>query len=267
MPRRVIALLTDFGTAGPYVAAMKGAILNVCPEVDLVDITHEIAPHDIAGGAAILAAAVPYFPPGTIVVAVVDPGVGSGRQALAAETGGYVLLGPDNGLLAPLLDEWGVATLVSIEEARFARAAVSATFEGRDRFGPAAGWIAAGTGVADLGPPVSHYAPTDRPGPRGEGRALTGSVVWVDRFGNLVTDISRSTWMRESQGRGGSVWVAGTCVGEPVRTYGDLAAGAPGALFGSTEQLEIAVREGRAADRFGASPGAVVKVVWAEPLC
>lgn len=262
MPRRIIALLTDFGTFGPYVAAMKGAILSVCPEVDLVDITHEIAPHDIPGGAAILAAAVPYFPRGTIVVAVVDPGVGSGRQALAAEAGGYVLVGPDNGLLAPLLDEWGAATLVSIDDPRYARAAVSATFEGRDRFGPAAAWIAGGTAVAELGPPVSHYVPLGRPQPRGEGRTLTGTVVWVDRFGNLVTNISRITWMRESQGRSGSVWVAGTCVGEPVRTYADLAAGSPGALFGSTEQLEIAVREGRAADRFCASPGAVVEVVW-----
>jgi S-adenosylmethionine hydrolase len=263
MPRRIVALLTDFGTAGPYVAAMKGAILSVCPDVDLLDVTHEAPPHNVAGGAAVLEAAVPYLPRGTIVVAVVDPGVGTGRHSLAAESGGYVLLGPDNGLLAPLLDLWGVETLVSIDEPRFARAAVSATFEGRDRFAPAAGWIAAGTAVSDLGPPLPGYLPLDRPQPCGvDGRVLTGSVVWVDRFGNLVTNISRGVWLRESQGRTGVVWVSGDCVGAPVRTYADLAAGTPGVLFGSTDRLEIAVREGHAAQRFGAVPGAVVEVVW-----
>ena len=204
----------------------------------------------------------PYLPRGTIVVAVVDPGVGAGRHALAAEAGGYVLLGPDNGLLAPLLDLWGVETLVSIDEPRFARASVSATFEGRDRFGPAAAWIAAGTAVIDLGSPLTHYVPLDRPQPCGDGRVLTGFVVWVDRFGNLVTNISRSVWLRESRGRAGVVWVSGERVGAPVRTYADLAAGTPGVLFGSTDQLEIAVREGHAANRFRAAPGAAVEVVW-----
>ncbi|MDO8835803.1 MAG: SAM-dependent chlorinase/fluorinase [Vicinamibacterales bacterium] len=262
MPRRIVALLTDFGTAGPYVAAMKGAVLSVCQDIDLLDITHEVTPHDIAGGAAVLAAATPYLPRGTIVVAVVDPGVGAGRHALAAESGGYVLLGPDNGLLAPLFDLWGVETLVSIEEPRFARGAVSATFEGRDRFGPAAAWIAAGTAVAELGPPLSRYRPLNGPPLRAEPRALSGSVVWVDRFGNLVTNISRRAWLGEGRGRAGVVSIAGACVGEPVRTYADLAAGAAGALFGSPDQLEIAVREGSAAERFRAGPGAGVEVVW-----
>ena len=108
MSRRIIALLTDFGTAGPYVAAMKGAMLSVWPAIDLIDITHEVAPQDIAGGAALLQATVPYFPAGTIFVAVIDPGVGTRRRGLAAEAGGFTFVGPDNGVLAPVLDELGV---------------------------------------------------------------------------------------------------------------------------------------------------------------
>ena len=121
----------------------------------------------------------------------------------------------------PSSTNWASATLVSIEEPRFARPSVSHTFEGRDRFGPAAAWIAAGTPVAELGPALAAYVRLERPGPTVSGGRLRGTVVWVDTFGNLVTDISRNIWQRESQGRTGRVWLNGVCAGGLVRTYAD----------------------------------------------
>src|SRR5262245_43592254 len=144
MSRPVIALLTDFGTRDHYVGTMKGVMLGICPDAALVDITHEIPPHDVLAGALELAAAFRYLPAGTIFLAVVDPGVGSMRRGIAIEAGDYKLVSPDNGVLTPLLDEFNPKRVVELSERRYARPTVSRTFEGRDRFGPAAAWLGKG---------------------------------------------------------------------------------------------------------------------------
>src|SRR5436190_6165306 len=151
--RPVLALLTDFGTRDPYVGAMKGAALSVCADATLVDLTHEVAAHDVAEAARHLAAAAPYFPPGSAFVVIVDPGVGSARRALAASAGGHWFVGPDNGVLTPVLGAG--AAIVEITSPRYMRAAVSRTFEGRDRFAPAAAWLLRGVPLDALGPPVT----------------------------------------------------------------------------------------------------------------
>jgi S-adenosylmethionine hydrolase len=136
-----MALLTDFGTADHYVGTMKGVALGICPELTLVDITHDIPAHDVRTGARQLAASYKYFPAGTVFLAVVDPGVGSGRRGLAVETADYRFVAPDNGLLSSVLDEMPARRVVELTERKFARPTISRTFEGRDRFAPAApGW-------------------------------------------------------------------------------------------------------------------------------
>src|SRR5437867_1946111 len=151
MARPVIALLTDFGTRDHYAGTMKGVALAICPDATLVDITHDLPPHDVLTGALELAACYRYFPPGTIFLVVVDPGVGSTRRGLAVEAGDYRFVAPDNGVLSAVLEEVPAKRIVELTERRYARATVSRTFEGRDRFAPAAAWLARGIELPALG--------------------------------------------------------------------------------------------------------------------
>src|SRR5204863_3420491 len=150
MPRPVIALLTDFGVRDHYVGTMKGVALTICPEATLVDISHEVPPHDVVAGALELAACYRYFPAGTIFLVVVDPGVGSSRRGIAVDTGEHKFVAPDNGVLTLALDEEAPRKVVELTERRYARPTVSRTFEGRDRFAPAAAWLAKGVELSAL---------------------------------------------------------------------------------------------------------------------
>src|SRR5207244_2039878 len=151
MARPVIALLTDFGVRDHYAGTMKGVILGICPDVTLVDISHEVPPHDVLAGALELAASYQYFPSGTIFLVVVDPGVGSARRGVAVDVGDYKFVAPDNGVLSLVLDGHPPKRVVELSERRYARPTVSRTFEGRDRFAPAAAWLAKGVDLAALG--------------------------------------------------------------------------------------------------------------------
>src|SRR3989475_1268231 len=142
MARPVLALLTDFGNRDHYAGTMKGVALGICPEATLVDVTHEVPPHDVAAGALELAACYRYFPAGTIFLVVVDPGVGSARRGIAADLGDFKFIAPDNGVLTVVLNEHAPKRVVELSERRYARPTVSRTFEGRDRFAPAAAWLA-----------------------------------------------------------------------------------------------------------------------------
>lgn len=253
-----IAFLTDFGTRDHYVGAMKGAALAICPGATLVDITHEIDPQDVLGGALELSAAVPYFPPGTIFVAVVDPGVGSRRRALAVQAGAFRFVAPDNGLLTLALGG-ASAQIVSLENPRYARGEVSRTFEARDRFAPAAAWLATGVPLAELGPVVGDPVLIEVPAPLRNGAALSGIVLRADRFGNLITNIDRSTLERFAAGAALHAAI-GPRVGVPlVATYAE-STGDVCALVGSSGWLEIAVRGGSAAALVGAARGTPVVV-------
>ncbi|MEQ1758969.1 MAG: SAM-dependent chlorinase/fluorinase [Vicinamibacterales bacterium] len=260
MPSRVLAWITDFGTSDHYVGTMKGVALSITPDLTLVDITHDVAPQDVLGGALELLAAHRFFPSGTIFVAVVDPGVGSSRKAIAAATGGFTFVGPDNGLLAPVLESLGSPTIVELSEPRFALPAVSRTFEGRDRFAPAAAWLARGTPLADLGRPLTALTPLLIPAPQASPTQLCGEVLRVDRFGNAVTNISRRALTSWSGGAPVCVDVgAFTGVGL-VETYADVQPGAVCALLSSSDHLELAVARGDAAAALGLSRGSPVTV-------
>src|SRR5438046_8471794 len=240
----IVTLTTDFGVRDPYVAEMKGAILGIAraagATVQLVDVTHEVARHDVVEGALALEAAAPFFPRGTVHVAVIDPGVGTARRGIAVAARDQVFVGPDNGVFTPFLSEtgWRAFELAAPE---YRLPAVSRTFHGRDVFAPAAAHVATGVDVARLGPVVSDRVRREWPGARARGGAIEGAVIHVDRFGNLVTSLSADAIAEPAVVR-----VAGRVI-PLVGTYGDLARGGLGALVGSSGRLEIAVREGSAA--------------------
>jgi S-adenosyl-L-methionine hydrolase (adenosine-forming) len=261
MMRPTIAFLTDFGTRDHYVGAMKGAALTICPDATLVDITHDVDPQDILGGALELAAAYPYFPPGAVFVAVVDPGVGSARRGLAAEASGYKFVAPDNGLLTLVLREAAAAQVVELRAPQFARADVSRTFEGRDRFAPAAAWLARDTPLASLGPAVDRWEMLRVPPAEVSGNTLRGEVLRIDRFGNLVTSIDRSAF--DGFAATGAMVLVGPHRIHLVGTYAEAPPNALCALFGSSNRLEVAVNGGSAARHLGVARGAPVAVTRA----
>jgi S-adenosylmethionine hydrolase len=257
-----IAFLTDFGTRDHYVGAMKGAALTVCPDATLVDITHDIAPQDILGGAVALAAAFRYFPAATIFVAVVDPGVGSARRGIAASAADYRFIAPDNGLLTMVFQDAPPDLVVELANPEYARPEISRTFEGRDRFAPAGAWLACGTAVDALGPRLDHWHSLDIPLAETAGDAVRGEVLVTDRFGNLITNIGRQSVTSLAAGTTAIVTV-GRHRARVVQTYAEADPGEVCALFGSSDRLEIAVNGGSAAERLGAVRGARVVVTRA----
>ena len=257
--RPVIALLSDFGTRDHYAGTMKGVMIGICPDVTLVDITHEITPHDVMEGALQLAAACRYFPAGTIFLAIVDPGVGSSRRGIAAEAGDYRFVAPDNGVLTAALRDIPPKRVVELTERRYARPTVSRTFEGRDRFAPAAAWLAKGIQLSALGRTVSTYHQLEIPQPQVEDE-LGGVVLLVDRFGNLVTNIDRKTFETFTRGQTVALKVGDHAVAGVVATYSDIRAGEVCGLFGSSDHLEFAVNGGSAADALKVSRGARVEI-------
>lgn len=258
--RPVIALLSDFGTRDHYAGTMKGVIIGICPDVTLLDITHDITPHDVVEGALQLAASYRFFPAGTIFLAIVDPGVGSPRRGIAAEAGDYRFVAPDNGVLTAVLRDLPPKRVVELTERRYARPTVSRTFEGRDRFAPAAAWLAKGIQLSALGRTVTTYQQLDLPVAELGDTLLAGVVLLVDRFGNLVTNVDRRTFEAFTRGEPVSLRVAGRAIAGVVATYADIRAGEVCALFGSTEHLEFAVNGGSAAAALDVGRGAVVEI-------
>jgi S-adenosylmethionine hydrolase len=256
---RVVTLLTDFGTRDGYVAAVKGVLLARCPGAILVDVTHAIPPGDVAAAAFVLAQAAPHFAAGTVHLVVVDPGVGSDRRAIACAIGAQLYVAPDNGVLTRVLEAEESPRAHEISRQALRLASVSNVFHGRDLFAPAAAHLASGAPLAALGPalPGASLVRAAWPEPRLEADGGEGQVIYVDRFGNLVTNLPLDP--RAAQG---VATVAGREV--PVRrTYSDVAPGALVAVRGSSGLLEIARNRGSAADALGVGPGDVV--TWLHP--
>jgi len=244
MPR-IITLLTDFGTADGYVGEMKGVLLTGAPEATLVDITHEIPAQDVETARLTLARVWRRFPPGTVHLVVVDPGVGTDRAALAVASDDRFLVGPDNGVLSPAL-LIAEARVVALETPSNA----SATFHGRDVFAPAAARLASGAAIETLGSPLTQprIRRTAEPRRTGDG-ALLGEVISIDRFGNAITNLVGL--------RTGTVEAAGLSL--PLRrTYGEAPIGAPVAIVGSSGLIELAVRDGNAAHALRLTRGTAV---------
>jgi S-adenosyl-L-methionine hydrolase (adenosine-forming) len=256
----IIALLTDFGLEDAYVGIMKGVILSLSPEARLVDLSHEVPPQDVLSGALVLQSAWRYFPPGTIHLAVVDPGVGSRRRAMAAACGEQFLVGPDNGVFSLIFAEQTPLTVISLENPHYFLANVATTFHGRDIFAPVAAHLSLGVPLTAFGPALFDPVRLDFPAPEFREAEVNGQIISVDHFGNLISNIpfeSLQIWLR---GRSASLRVNGRVIPHLATTYSDVSPGALLALCGSHGYLEIACRQGRAAQVLNAAVGARVQV-------
>ncbi|HEY3216052.1 MAG TPA: SAM-dependent chlorinase/fluorinase [Candidatus Eisenbacteria bacterium] len=262
MPRPIITFLSDFGRDDWFVGVVHGVLHQICPDARVVDLTHEIPAGHIARAAFVLEAAAPDFPPDTVHLAVVDPGVGTDRRGLAVRSRGQSFVGPDNGLLEWAVADPGAETHV-LTEARYFRPPVSRTFHGRDVFGPVAAHLARGESIAKLGLRVRDPVRLERPVLRRADGAVVGSVMFVDRYGNALTNLTEQdladSFPMVPETRL-VVGVAGREVRGLARSYGDAPLGTLVALLGSSGRLEIAQVGGNASDRLGLSEGDAVAV-------
>jgi len=258
LPASVVTFTTDFGSRDPFVGIIKGVILGIAPTARLVDLTHAIPPQNVAAGAHALASAAPWFPPGTIHVAVVDPGVGTRRRALVVETADAYFVGPDNGVLSLAASRRATRRIVDVSRSRYRLRPVSRTFHGRDVFAPIAAALASGVAPEELGVVVRTMRRLDLARPRRRGAGLVGEVLWVDGFGNLATNVGPAD-LAGFRGRRLSITIAGHVV--PFRpSYASVPAGRTVALINSSSLLEVAVNHGSAADLLGAGPGSRIHV-------
>jgi S-adenosylmethionine hydrolase len=250
--RRRLTLLTDFGTADGYVAAMRGVIASRCPDAPVDDASHDIPPGDVQAAAHALSRYWKLYPIGTIHVVVVDPGVGGTRHAIAVLADGRIGIGPDNGVLEPMLAMGEEVRIIS--NAALTAGEPSATFHGRDVFAPVAAHIACGGTMNEVGDALEEPVRLVCASPVRQQDRLVGRVVHVDRFGNLITNLS------SADGPGTEVWLGERRIGALRRTYGDVPSGELLALIGSTGFVEISVRDGSAARSLGLGRGTPVEL-------
>ncbi len=265
---QIITLLTDFGTQDTYVGVMKGVIASICPQAEVVDLTHEVPPQDIATGAFLLDVSVDYFPSGTIHVAVVDPEVGSARKPVAIRTERAVFVGPDNGIFTLVLQRFQPLQAVCLDNPKYHLPETSATFHGRDLFAPAAAHIANGVPLEEIGTPITRLQRLPLPRVRVDWQGIRAAVVHIDRFGNAVTNLTLSdyeTWRLRWDVKEELVRVACKEMLLPLlRTYSDVGKGQPLALFGSSGRLEVAINRGNAAQVLKLQRGDTVRVLRQE---
>ncbi|GBD04739.1 5'-fluoro-5'-deoxy-adenosine synthase [bacterium HR20] len=253
-----IFLLTDFGDRDAYVGVMKAVMLGIEPMLRVVDLCHNIEPQNVVSASYVLLTAVPYLPRGSVVVAVVDPGVGTKRRIVALAFEQFILLAPDNGIATLVLDRFRCERAVAVEHGRVAVHQPSATFHGRDVFAPAAAYLASGQlTLEQLGETIEVTSLVQLAlEPRSDGQVLHASVLHVDRFGNLVTNVEAPRWGIAPGGK----WYC--CIGDcelPIlRTYGEQEPGQALAYIGSSGFIEIAVRNGSAAEQFGNAPAIIL---------
>jgi S-adenosylmethionine hydrolase len=261
-----LAILTDFGYRDHYVGVMKGVIATIAPGANVIDITHGVIPQCTVAGAIALRESWRYFPRRTVFVAVVDPGVGTARAPIAIDThAGARFVGPDNGLLWLAANDAGIKRIVKLTSARHRLTHVSATFHGRDIFAPAAAYLWRGTPISALGPALdlNSIVPLELPCPVESPREVRGQVIYVDGFGNLVSNIDRPTAERfgtRFRQKSLSVRIKRGAAMRLLDAYGDAPKGAPLAIFGSFGLLEVAIRDGNAAMHFAAGTGTLVSL-------
>jgi hypothetical protein len=263
-----VTLFTDFGHQDPFVGIMKGVILSVCPAAVVVDLCHETAAYDILGGSFLLQSAVRFFPAGTIHVTVVDPGVGGPRRPLLAQIDDQLFLAPDNGLLSYPLASGTVQAVRVITAREYFLPKRSATFHGRDVFAPVAGHLARGVPAERFGPEIADPVRLPIPRPhRDPSDRLVGEIVWIDHFGNCITNIPGEDLEAFAAGeiRRLRAVLDGREVGPVVQFFAEVPRGGGGAVIGSTGHLELFINQGHLARKWGVGTGAPVVVECGHP--
>ncbi len=259
----VVTLLTDFGDRDYFVASMKGVILNINPQTRIVDLSHQVTPHQIGQAAYLLKSCYRYFPEGTIHLAIVDPGVGSRRRALLVNSSRYFFMAPDNGLLTYIFNEETDVEVRQIENKQYRLDSEGATFDGRDLFAPAAAWLTKGQPVGSFGRLIHDYARLAIPEPRWEQQALVGQIVYVDHFGNLISNLT-SFHLNEvrsvTQHTTPRIRLGNLTIESLVASYSDGSSETPCALINSNGQLEIFLKEAPASDRLKMGQGEPIKI-------
>ncbi|MFH1147394.1 MAG: SAM-dependent chlorinase/fluorinase [Pseudomonadota bacterium] len=257
----IITLLTDFGTQDIYAGVMKGVILSICPEARIVDITHDIPPQDIRTAAWQLCNSYRYFPEHTIHVAVVDPEVGTSRRPLLIRGGGYCFVGPDNGVFSLVCRSLKEYAAYSLNRKEFFLNEVTQTFHGRDIFAPVAAHVACGRLPEELGDPVTDNVILPMAQVLSDDLVLRGEVIYIDHFGNLITNISREEFSAFVRNQPFLIRIADAAIRSVYRTYAEAKPHDIVALFGSNDYLEIAENSGNAASALGVDKGTRVIIV------
>lgn len=251
----VITLLTDFGYKDHYVGAMKGVILNINPEVTIVDISHGISPHKVLEGAIMLSHCYAYFPHGTIHVAVVDPGVGSERKAILVAGKDYLFVGPDNGIFGLVYNQLQDFNVFQLTKSRFFLKSISNTFHGRDIFAPIAAFLSKGVSPSEIGQAIKNYTTLSIPAPSFDKNRIIGNVIYIDGFGNLITNISKLHLKGMGTHDQMRVKIGGRIINKISEHYQGVERGELLALVGSSGLLEISIREGNACKTLGVKEG------------
>jgi hypothetical protein len=273
MTKPIIAMLTDFGSKDIYVGVMKGVIKRICPDAEFIDLTHDIAPQDVAAGAWALKNAVQHFPAGTIFLCIVDPDVGSNRFPLAVQAGDYMFIAPDNGVLTHVLRDIPMKKAVNIQNRQYALPKISDTFHGRDIFSPAAAHLANGVPLEVLGGELVAVQSLTIPDLEVESNSLRGAIVHIDHFGNIITNLGAFEWagarelatphLSELLPASKVTIMLGTHhINGIVRAYYEVPEGQLLAQIDSTGVLEIAIYRGNAAHYTSARVGDAVTILW-----
>lgn len=247
----IITLTTDFGERDPYVGMMKGVILSINPVARIVDITHQVPAGSIQQGGSIIKEAYTYFPLGTVHVGVIDPGVGGKRRPIVVLAGNHFFVGPDNGLLWPVMETQGHIDVIHLKEKRYWMHRISPTFHGRDIFAPVAAHLSLGVNPFLLGDRIDNPSTIALPLPCKKNSDLVGEVIRVDHFGNVITNITRGHLSPFLTSKGLTIKIGSLVLQKISTTYTDVPEGRPAALIGSSGHLEIAVNMGRATDYLG----------------
>jgi len=261
MGNRVITLLTDFGTQDHYVASMKGAILSINPRCTIVDISHQVGPHDIQGAAFLLGSAFGSFPKGTIHVSVVDPGVGGPRRPILIVTSRYYFVGPDNGLFTLALLQDQVRRVVALTSQKYFLPRIRSIFHGRDVFAPVAAHLSKGVLPQAFGQKIDTWESLHVPRPKRKGRGLRGEIFHIDVFGNLISNISEACLSEFSEVQSFSIRIGNRVINGLKKAYCEAKKGEVMALIGSGGFLEVSVREGSARKKLGVERGDKINVI------
>jgi len=254
----IITLITDFGLSDPYVAMMKGVILSINPAAKLIDISHKISPGSILQGASLIQETFPFFPRGTVHVAVIDPGVGSNRRPIAIQSEGHFFIGPDNGLFWPTINGQKEVKIIHLTESRYFLDHVTYTFHGRDVFAPVAAHLSLGIDMEKMGPELDDPFHLNLPKPKKREGILYGQVIRLDNFGNLITNIHYEELQGFLKSSQAIIEVGKLVIKKVSKTYSDTSEGEPLALINSSNWLEIAVNLGRASEYLGMDSGEII---------
>lgn len=255
---KVVTLTTDFGTSDWFVGTMKGVMLKIAPNTHIVDITHDVPSQDVQAGAFALMCSYKYFPEGSVHVAIVDPEVGGRRIPIAVKTRSYWFVGPDNGVLSYALHEQIVLDIRLIENPKVCIESVGNTFHGRDIFAPAAAHIAKGINPEFIGRKLRSFTQLEFPKVQRTGDKIIGEVVYIDKFGNAITNVK---FEHKDEFRGWNFVIGRKSVGSVLGSYSDVASGQPVVVYGSSGFLEIAIRNGNAAEKLKLKNGTKVQLV------